>query len=390
MIALTAEQERAIHRAAAEILASAVSRRLSEADPSLGGASEHQVLGAFVSLKRCARLRGCCGSFGAPTRLADAIGFAARRTATEDGRFPPVSPSELAYLDLEVWLLDDARPVECPAADRASAVVVGKHGLRIQRGRAAGLLLPGVAVENHLDAESFLEHVCLKAALPRTAWKDDDTRLMTFEGHAAAGPFDAQVASEARAASPAPVTGADLARLVEHCRANLCAAARGTVTSSYDLTCPDGTVQCASLAVRPAERAEPLRLFRLSLRPGIPLQATLYELVQAAAKLAIAEGLNPGSLLDARIDLTVSWDAAMHGTLLQPELDGIEPVRRAVLVADASQSACVFDPALSAKDLLTAAADAAGVCDPGAAWLFSLRTESTERRTVMIGASHAS
>ena len=66
-------------------------------------------------------------------------------------------------------------------------MIIGKHGLRIARGGHQGLLLPGVAVEHHLDAEGFLRQVCRKAGLPADAWQDEDTVLMTFQGHAIEG-----------------------------------------------------------------------------------------------------------------------------------------------------------------------------------------------------------
>ena len=69
----------------------------------------------------------------------------------------------------------------------AMRVIIGKHGLIIAKGGRQGLLLPGVAVEHHLDAEGFLEQVCRKAGLPADAWQDEDAALMTFQGHAIEG-----------------------------------------------------------------------------------------------------------------------------------------------------------------------------------------------------------
>ena len=71
------------------------------------------------------------------------------------------------------------------------AVVIGKHGVQIGRGRARGLLLPSVALDYGLDARAFLQQVCLKAGLPKDAWKDDDTSLLVFEGYAVEGRLQA-------------------------------------------------------------------------------------------------------------------------------------------------------------------------------------------------------
>src|SRR5262245_59375184 len=142
------------------------------------------VSGAFVSLKRGKQLRSCCGGLlDRPVPLAQALADAVARTALEDVRFPPVSPAELPYLDMEVWLLFNPQRVQASGEGRAAAVVTGgKHGLLIRRGDSRGLLLPGVAAEHAWDAETFLEQVCVKAGLHPSLWKEDDTSLHTFEG----------------------------------------------------------------------------------------------------------------------------------------------------------------------------------------------------------------
>ncbi len=378
MIALSNEQERAIHQAAGEMVAAAVGRRpVRLVDESLGGAARQMVMGAFVSLKRRGRLRGCCGMFGAPTSIADAVGQAARRTATEDARFPPVSPTELAFLTLEVWLLNAPSPVASRGAQRVADVVVGRHGLVVRRGNASGLLLPGVAVENGFSAEAFLEQVCLKANLPPTAWKEDDTSLFTFTAHAIAGPIDSGAA--AMTAAPAKLLdAAGVAQLAEHCRRNICALLQGTMASCYSLECPDGTVQGMSATVRLPDGSVNPSISRLSLRPGLPIQATLHTLAEVAARSLASRGIGPPELTGLQVRLSVLWDAAMHGTVMEPELDGVDPNRRALLVLEGAKWAWVSDPQLVPADLLAAAAREAQVKSPATAAVLSLAAESTE------------
>jgi len=59
-------------------------------------------------------------------------------------------------------------------------IEVGKHGLIIKRGYNQGLLLPQVATDYGWDRETFLEHTCLKAGLPRDAWRDKNTEIQIF------------------------------------------------------------------------------------------------------------------------------------------------------------------------------------------------------------------
>jgi AMMECR1 domain-containing protein len=52
--------------------------------------------------------------------------------------------------------------------------------LIVSRGSRRGLLLPQVAEEYRLTSQRFLEETCVKAGLPRDAWKDPSTRIEAF------------------------------------------------------------------------------------------------------------------------------------------------------------------------------------------------------------------
>jgi AmmeMemoRadiSam system protein B/AmmeMemoRadiSam system protein A len=384
MISLTEEQERIIHQAACAVVAAGVLRQpVRLADPTLGRAAGQAVMGTFVSLKRRGRLRACCGLFGKPTALADALVQAARHTATEDVRLPPMSRTELPYLDLEVWLLHSVKPVTATGMGRLSEVTIGRHGLHIRRGDASGLLLPSVAVENHFDAEAFLDQVCRKASLPPAAWKEDDTHLVTFEGHAISAPFDQPLAAEAAATPSVFLAASELTRLAEHCCNNILALRRGAMANCYARGCADGTAHGISIALRLPDSPDVPRFSKLSLRPGLPLQATLYGLAEGAAKALATQGVGPQALAGLRVDLTVLWDPAMHGTVMEPDLDGMDPARRAVLVLEGTKWAWVYDAQKSARELVTAATREAQVRSLGSALMVSLATISTEASAVV-------
>ena len=63
---------------------------------------------------------------------------------------------------------------------------------------ARGLLLPGVAVDHHLDARAFLQQVCIKAGLPTDAWKDDDTQAAGVRGRCDPRPVASRSEPEVR------------------------------------------------------------------------------------------------------------------------------------------------------------------------------------------------
>lgn len=377
--ALTAAQEAAIHRAACEVVAAGVLRQTPQlSDAALAGSAEQLVMGAFVTLKRRGALRACCGVLGRPMRVREAVQQAALRTATEDSRFPTISPTELPHLHLDVTLLYGFQPIEASGRERVQQVEVGRHGLHISRGTQTGLLLPIVPVEQGWNAEQFLEHVCRKAGLPTTAWQDDQARLLRFEGHMIPGDFSADAGTAASGEKPLRFDPADLQRLADQCRQNVLALIRGATPNYYLPGCPDGTVEVVALTVRLGKQAESSTFSQMSLRPGVPLQATLFSLCDTAAKALARSGLRPADLNQVQVGLTLLYDPAMHGTADQPDLAGLSPERRALLVVEHNRSGWVFDPRQAVPELLQAAARAAQVSSPATAAVFSLAAQSTE------------
>jgi hypothetical protein len=124
--------------------------------------------GAFVTIEKGGQLRGCIGSLEADRPVAETVARVAASAALEDPRFPPLRLSELGLIDLEISVLGPLEPVDPPDPAR---VVVGRHGLVVERGLRRGLLLPQVAVEWQWDADTFLAQTCVKAGLARDAWR---------------------------------------------------------------------------------------------------------------------------------------------------------------------------------------------------------------------------
>jgi uncharacterized protein (TIGR00296 family) len=67
---------------------------------------------------------------------------------------------------LEISVLGPFERIEGP-----QDVMIGPHGLYVDKGRRRGLLLPQVAVEWKWDVETFLTQLCLKAGLPEDGWR---------------------------------------------------------------------------------------------------------------------------------------------------------------------------------------------------------------------------
>jgi AmmeMemoRadiSam system protein A len=136
-------------------------------------ASLRQNCGAFVTLTKAGRLRGCIGYLQGPKALYQTVRECAMSAALHDPRFDPVSPEELPDLRVEISVLS---PLFDVTPDR---IEVGCHGLLVSRGSQRGVLLPQVPVEWKWDRQKFLEETCLKAGLPPDAWQHG-ARIQAF------------------------------------------------------------------------------------------------------------------------------------------------------------------------------------------------------------------
>ena len=390
---LTPADEERIFRAAGQRVAAAVCGQPSgPLDEALGEAAGANLFGSFVSLKRAGQLRSCCGYLGPAVPLAEALDHAAVRAAREDPRFPPISPAELEHLDMEVWLLWGAKTVPFRGEERVKAIEIGKHGVQISRGHHRGLLLPSVAVEHGLDAAGFLRQVCLKAGLPPHAWREDDTTLVTFEGYAIRGKLKSalgEMASRLPEVAPGGPTPKELADLLAFCRRNVIDLARGYTPSYYLPGGFDGGVCGAVLTMRLPRVTEPLTYPKLVLRGELPLQATLFELCENAARRLQSARLDSAAMDRISCGLSVFWDPALHGTLSEPDLSGVDPERRAVLVSDGRTWGLAFDPARPASELLETACERARLRGSPNAQVASFSVVSSEPRLVTSNAPRA-
>jgi uncharacterized protein (TIGR00296 family) len=142
--------------------------------------------GVFVTLNSHnngkKRLRGCIGLPYPTTPLAKAVIEAALSAATQDPRFPPVTPQELDHITFEVSVLTPPErvTVEKPT-DYPSKIKVGRDGLIIERSYCKGLLLPQVPVEWNWNEEEFLCQTSMKAGLPPDSWLLKDTKIYRFQ-----------------------------------------------------------------------------------------------------------------------------------------------------------------------------------------------------------------
>ena len=131
--------------------------------------------GAFVSLHKQGRLRGCIGHFGEDTPLHEIVAEMARAAAFEDPRFSPVSRGELDDLDIEISVLTPMRRIQS-----LDEFELHKHGIYIRKGYRSGTFLPQVADEVNWTKEEFVGHCSQdKAGLGWNGWRDAE--LFVYE-----------------------------------------------------------------------------------------------------------------------------------------------------------------------------------------------------------------
>ena len=127
-----------------------------------------QEMGAFVTLKMAGHLRGCIGEIVARRAIVDAVVGRAQDSAFSDPRFPPLRPDELPRCHIEISALHPPQAVAGP-----EDIVIGRHGIVLDKGGRSAVYLPQVAPEQGWDLAQTLSHLSQKAGLAPDAWRAD-------------------------------------------------------------------------------------------------------------------------------------------------------------------------------------------------------------------------
>jgi AmmeMemoRadiSam system protein B len=286
-----------------------------------------------------------------------------------------VSLGEIAHLHLDIWLLSNPQAMRERGEAREQAVVVGQHGLIVNRGDKHGLLLPGVPVEHGWNARTFLEQTCVKAGVHPAMWRDDQTSIMTFDGEAIEAPLSRWL----QPAEAPPITDrTELTGFFDFCWDNILATIRGATPHYFHPGLRDILVNGAIVHLRLPANNGALNVVQLSFRPALHVQNTLVQLGQSSAQALAARGVHYGMLGLVGMGLTLLGDPHLHGNLADAEMDGFDSRKRAVVVMERQRQAIVYRPGASPQELLDTAANAANVAHPAHALVFSLQAFSTE------------
>lgn len=127
-----------------------------------------QVMGAFVTLHKHGQLRGCIGEIIPHRPVCQVVIAEAINAALHDPRFPPVEAAELPELDIEI----SAYPSGPEPVGSYEGIIIGKHGMVLEKYGRHALFLPQVAPEQGWDLPATLTHLSMKAGLAPDAWKE--------------------------------------------------------------------------------------------------------------------------------------------------------------------------------------------------------------------------
>lgn len=127
--------------------------------------------GVFVSIKKNGELRGCIGTYS-PTaeNVANEVIQNAVSAATQDPRFPPVSPAELNELEYSVDVLSPAEKVKGP-----ESLNPGHYGIIVKKENRRGLLLPDLEGVNTVEEQ--IKIAAIKAGISST----EDMEIYRFK-----------------------------------------------------------------------------------------------------------------------------------------------------------------------------------------------------------------
>ena len=132
-------------------------------------------LGAFVTLHKQERLRGCIGRFEPNQPLYSVVVEMAIAAAFNDPRFQKVTQDELENIDIEISVLTPRKKI-----NSIDKIVIGKHGIYIQKGEKTGTFLPHVATDMNWGVEEFVQKCAVdKAGISKNEIKDAE--LFTYE-----------------------------------------------------------------------------------------------------------------------------------------------------------------------------------------------------------------
>jgi hypothetical protein len=134
----------------------------------------------FVTLTERGLLRGCIGHILPQEPLYQAVVDNARNAALRDYRFSPVTPEEVAKIEIEISVLTVPQPLHFTSpADLLSQLKPYEDGVVLQIGSQGATFLPQVW-EQIPDKIEFLNHLAEKAGCAPADWRGQNVSVSIY------------------------------------------------------------------------------------------------------------------------------------------------------------------------------------------------------------------
>lgn len=131
------------------------------ADPAL-----NRKQGAFVTLLKEEKLRGCVGHIKDDLPLHEVVGLMALQAAFNDHRFPSMTTDELPEIEIEISILTPFKKIK-----HIEEIELGKDGVSLTIGDHHAVFLPQVPLKMGWDREQLLDRLANKMGLQEKSWK---------------------------------------------------------------------------------------------------------------------------------------------------------------------------------------------------------------------------
>ncbi len=177
---LTEEQGRSLLQTARQTIAGGLGVVAEENSPVHDTALDAQYA-TFVTLKINGALRGCIGNLVPVGSVLDGVKRNAVHAAFNDSRFPALTDAELANVQIDISVLSQPRPLEYrDGDDLLEKLRPGRDGVILKLGGASATFLPQVWEQLPVP-ENFLGHLCQKAGLTATAWRESHPEIEIYQ-----------------------------------------------------------------------------------------------------------------------------------------------------------------------------------------------------------------
>lgn len=140
-----------------------------------------QHLASFVTLTIDNRLRGCIGNLEPTGPLLESLITNGRQAAFHDHRFSPLSREEFEQLHIHLSILTRPEQLDYSGGDDLLRKLRPNiDGVIIRKEAARATFLPQVW-EQLPQPQQFLEHLCQKAGLHRSAWQEPELEVYCYQ-----------------------------------------------------------------------------------------------------------------------------------------------------------------------------------------------------------------